>query len=102
MCLFIYASWMFLVFFKKSFNAKTFLVAALKHSPSKRKSLSRPLRPHDELDTNSKFISIHKTLLLSSFTAFWSLIVRLFTLVYCINSCGVGLLSSCCAGADEL
>ncbi|XP_063908485.1 phosphatidylinositol 4-phosphate 5-kinase type-1 alpha isoform X10 [Zophobas morio] len=26
---------------------------ALKHSPSKRKSLSRPLRPHEELDSNS-------------------------------------------------
>lgn len=31
-------------------------VTALKHSPSKRKSLSRPLRSQDEHDTNSEYI----------------------------------------------
>lgn len=43
--------------FQYSFSVKyTCLVTALKHSPSKRKSLSRPLRAHEELDSNSKLL----------------------------------------------
>lgn len=36
-------------------NFSLCVVTALKHSPSKRKSLSRPLRAHEEADANSKF-----------------------------------------------
>jgi 1-phosphatidylinositol-4-phosphate 5-kinase len=41
--------------FQKFMAEKVFkkIPSPLKHSPSKRKSLSRPLRPHEELDSNS-------------------------------------------------
>jgi hypothetical protein len=48
--------------FSNRSNWISVFVAALKHSPSKRKSLSRPLRPHEELDSNSKYARLVRML----------------------------------------